>query len=219
MAAITTSTVLGTPAPQFRLPATDTQWYTLRDIHGGKGLVIVFICNHYPYVKAVIDRLVEDGKVLMAQGVSFAAICSSDAKSYPEDSLDNMQHFAKAHGFPFPYFTTQCSRSLGPMARSVHPIISVTTRIASCNIVAVSTRGARRRRRQTLAAYWPTPCLQSRPPARGRSTRYLRSAAPSNGSRCSARQFCANGCSLSNSSSRAATRQRSDDHYLDRSNR
>ena len=65
--------------------------------------MIVFICNHCPYVKAVIDRLVQDAKVLMAEGIGFAAICSNDAKAYPEDSFDNMQRFAKAHGFPFPY--------------------------------------------------------------------------------------------------------------------
>jgi hypothetical protein len=65
--------------------------------------VIVFICNHCPYVKAVIDRLVKDAKVLMAEGIGFAAICSNDAENYPEDSFDNMKRFAAAHDFPFPY--------------------------------------------------------------------------------------------------------------------
>lgn len=102
MAATPASTVLGTPAPQFRLPATDGQTYALKDI-AGKGTVIFFICNHCPYVKAVIGRLVKDAKVLMAEGIGFAAICSNDSKSYPEDSFENMKRFAKAHGFPFPY--------------------------------------------------------------------------------------------------------------------
>ena len=100
MAATAASTLLGTAAPSFRLPATDGKTYALDDIAGHQGMVIVFICNHCPYVKAVIDRLVRDAKVLMAEGIGFAAICSNDAKAYPEDSFDNMQRFAKTHGFP-----------------------------------------------------------------------------------------------------------------------
>jgi peroxiredoxin len=103
MATIAGATVLGTAAPQFRLPATNGNTYALPDIAGSRGTVIVFICNHCPYVKAVIGRLVKDAKVLMAEGIGFAAVCSNDAESYPEDSFDNMQHFAEAHDFPFPY--------------------------------------------------------------------------------------------------------------------
>lgn len=103
MAATAPSAVLGTAAPTFRLPATDGKTYALDDVAGRKGTVIVFICNHCPYVKAVIDRLVRDAKVLMAEGIGFAAICSNDAKAYPEDSFDNMQRFAETYGFLFPY--------------------------------------------------------------------------------------------------------------------
>ena len=103
MATIAGSTVLGITAPQFRLPATNGNTYALQDIAGSKGTVIVFICNHCPYVKAVIDRLVKDAKVLMAEDIGFAAICSNDAKGYPEGSFDNMKHFAEAHDFPFLY--------------------------------------------------------------------------------------------------------------------
>jgi peroxiredoxin len=103
MAATAPSAVLGTAAPTFRLPATDGKTYALDDVAGRKGTVIVFICNHCPYVKAVIDRLVSDAKGLMPEGIGFAAICSNDAKAYPEDSFDNMQRFAETHGFPFPY--------------------------------------------------------------------------------------------------------------------
>jgi peroxiredoxin len=103
MAATPPSSVLGTAAPAFRLPATDGQTYALDNIAGPNGTVIAFICNHCPYVKAVIDRLVADAKMLMPEGIGFAAICANDAKAYPEDSFDNMQRFAKAHGFPFPY--------------------------------------------------------------------------------------------------------------------
>ena len=103
MAVSPTEVHLGTPAPDFRLPATDGRTYAFADVAGDKGTLIVFICNHCPYVKAVIDRLVADAQVLMAEGIGFAAICSNDATDYPEDSFANMKRFAVAHNFPFPY--------------------------------------------------------------------------------------------------------------------
>jgi peroxiredoxin len=103
MAASSPPTLLNTHAKDFRLPATDGKSYALTDIVGAKGTVIVFICNHCPYVKAVIDRTVADAQLLMAEGIGFAAICSNDATSYPDDSFDNMRRFAQAHDFPFPY--------------------------------------------------------------------------------------------------------------------
>jgi peroxiredoxin len=103
MAATATKIILDTPAPDFWLPATDGKTYALKNVAGEKGTVIVFICNHCPYVKAVIDRLVADARVLMAEGIGFAAICANDATDYPEDSFANMKRFAQAHKLPFPY--------------------------------------------------------------------------------------------------------------------
>jgi peroxiredoxin len=103
MAVSASPTAFDTAAPGFRLKATDGKTYSLDDIAGPKGTVIVFICNHCPYVKAVIGRLVSDARMLMAEGIGFAAICSNDASAYPEDSFDNMKHFARTHDFPFPY--------------------------------------------------------------------------------------------------------------------
>ena len=103
MAATNTKVALGTPAPDFRLPATNGKTYALKDVAGAKGTVIVFICNHCPYVKAVVDRLVRDASTLKAEGFGFAAICSNDARSHPEDSFPNMKRFAETHKFPFPY--------------------------------------------------------------------------------------------------------------------
>jgi peroxiredoxin len=103
MAATLDHVALGTPAQDFHLPATDGKTYSLDDVAGEKGTVIVFICNHCPYVKAVIDRMVADGRALMADGVGFAAICSNDTEGYPEDSFPNMKRFAETHRFPFPY--------------------------------------------------------------------------------------------------------------------
>jgi len=94
---------LGDAAPDFSLPATDGKTYRLAEVSGARGTVVVFICNHCPYVKAVIDRLVTDAGTLAAEGVGFAAICSNDAEDYPEDSFPNMARFAQAHRFSFPY--------------------------------------------------------------------------------------------------------------------
>jgi len=94
---------LGIKAPDFRLPGTDGKTYSLADVAGPKGTVVVFICNHCPYVKAVIGRMVEDAKELAKEGIGFVAISSNDAKDFPEDSFDNMKGFAAKNGFPFPY--------------------------------------------------------------------------------------------------------------------
>jgi peroxiredoxin len=93
----------GWKAPSFTLPDVDGQTYTLDELKGPNGTLVVFICNHCPYVKAVIDRLVRDAKDLQALGVNTVAICSNDATTHPDDSFDNMKAFAKEHGFTFPY--------------------------------------------------------------------------------------------------------------------
>jgi peroxiredoxin len=116
MAVSQTEIALGTEAPGFALPATDGRTYALQDVVGEKGTVIVFICNHCPYVKAVIDRLAADARLLLAEGIGFAAICSNDAVSYPEDSFENMKRFAKTHALPFPYLhdeTQKVARAYG----------------------------------------------------------------------------------------------------------
>ena len=110
MPVIASSVQLGTPAREFTLAATDGHHYALADIAGARGTVIAFICNHCPYVKAVIDRFVQDARVLGAEGIGVAAICSNDATAYPEDSLPNMQLFASKHQFPFPYLHDEDQR-------------------------------------------------------------------------------------------------------------
>lgn len=93
----------GWKAPEFSLPGVDGKTYSLADIKGEKGTLIVFICNHCPYVKSVIDRIVAAAGDLEAMGIKTAAICANDAESYPDDSFDNMKIFAAEHGFTFPY--------------------------------------------------------------------------------------------------------------------
>jgi peroxiredoxin len=103
MAAQAPQAELGFRAPPFTLPATDGKTYSLADLKGERGTVVMFICNHCPYVQAVIDRLAADARALAALGVNCVAICSNDAVSYPEDSFANMRVFAKEHALPFPY--------------------------------------------------------------------------------------------------------------------
>jgi peroxiredoxin len=93
----------GWKAPHFRLPATDGKSHALGDIRGEKGTVIVFICNHCPYVRSVIDRIVRDASDLAPIGVRTVAISSNDTIAYPADSFANMKIFAAEHRFPFPY--------------------------------------------------------------------------------------------------------------------
>ncbi len=103
MAAIAPVCDFGWKAPDFDLPGVDGKRYTLADVRGEKGTVVVFICNHCPYVKAIIDRLVRDARELQAMGINFVAISSNDAEQYPEDSFENMKAFAAENDFPFPY--------------------------------------------------------------------------------------------------------------------
>jgi peroxiredoxin len=97
----------GWKARDFSLKGVDGKTYTLADVRGPKGTLVVFICNHCPYVKAVIDRIVRDVEELRALGVGAVAISSNDAVHYPEDSFDNMKRFAADHGFTFPYLYDQ----------------------------------------------------------------------------------------------------------------
>ena len=103
MPTIAESKLAGETAPDWRLPATNGQTYTLSDVAGRNGTVIAFICNHCPYVKAIVSRMVSDAEALKRSGVGFAAICSNDADTYPDDSFDKMKDFANSNDFCFPY--------------------------------------------------------------------------------------------------------------------
>jgi peroxiredoxin len=93
----------GKPAVDFALPGTDGRIWALADCRGPGGLLVMFICNHCPYVKAVRTRLVRDARELQALGVGSVAIMSNDPAVQPEDSFENMQRIAREFDFPFPY--------------------------------------------------------------------------------------------------------------------
>lgn len=93
----------GWKAVDFRLPGIDGQTYTLADVTGANGLLLMFICNHCPYVKSAIDRIVADCRELEGEGIGCVAIMPNDTQAYPEDSFDNMKRFAVKYHIQFPY--------------------------------------------------------------------------------------------------------------------
>ena len=97
----------GQKAHDFQLKSTDNKIISLDDIKGENGTLIMFICNHCPYVKAVTKDIVEDCKKLKDHGINSVAICANDAENYPEDSFDNMIIFAQKHQFSFPYLVDE----------------------------------------------------------------------------------------------------------------
>jgi len=93
----------GLAAPDFSLPGVDGKTWTLQDCRGERGLLVMFICNHCPYVKAVRERIVRDARELHEFGINSVAIMSNDPNLYEEDSFVNMQKIAREYDFPFPY--------------------------------------------------------------------------------------------------------------------
>lgn len=93
----------GWKAPDFNLQGVDGQRHTLASARGTNGLLVMFICNHCPYVKAVIHRIIRDTLELKSLGIGSIAIMSNDPTDYPEDSWDHMVREAKLMNFPFPY--------------------------------------------------------------------------------------------------------------------
>ena len=93
----------GWKAKDFNLLSVEDKSYSLQSIKGKEGTVIVFICNHCPYVIAIAERLSSEAKELKKIGVNTIAIMSNDTKSYPEDSFDNMKKFSYKYNFNFPY--------------------------------------------------------------------------------------------------------------------
>ena len=93
----------GLDAIDFKLKSINGELLTLNDVKGDNGTLIMFICNHCPYVKAIIRELVYDCAKLKEDGINSVAIMSNDTKNYPEDSFENMKKFSERYNFSFPY--------------------------------------------------------------------------------------------------------------------
>ena len=104
------------PAIDFRLKGVDDQYYDLNSLKGKNGLLIMFICNHCPYVKTIISRIIRDTSELKQAGINSVGIMSNDPNEYEEDSFENMKKMALSHNFPFPYLvdeTQEVARAFG----------------------------------------------------------------------------------------------------------
>ena len=104
----------GWKAIDFSLQGIDGRRYSLADVAGPNGTVIVFMCNHCPYVRSIAGRLADEARALKALGIGLAGINANDASAYPEDSFENMKDFAREHGIDFPYLvdpTQQTARA------------------------------------------------------------------------------------------------------------
>lgn len=98
---------IGNQIINFELNNPSGKAHKLEDLKGTKGTLIAFICNHCPYVVAIVDRLVADAKTLQSEGVNVIAICSNDYKDYPADSPEKMKEFSLKYGFTFPYLVDE----------------------------------------------------------------------------------------------------------------
>jgi peroxiredoxin len=103
MAAIPPICDFNWPAPKFNLPGVDNELYSFGNVKGKNGTLIMFICNHCPYVIAILDRIIRDAIELESFGIGVAAISSNDTISHPEDSFENMRIMSEKNHFPFPY--------------------------------------------------------------------------------------------------------------------
>lgn len=93
----------GVDAPDFTLPDPSGRLFSLAEIAGSRGTLVMFICNHCPYVQSILDRILRDSHALLANGVGVVAISANDVQAYPEDGPEQMQVLAQMHGFKFPY--------------------------------------------------------------------------------------------------------------------
>src|SRR6516225_2731268 len=98
-----TTHAIGWKANDFAIQGIDGKTYSLAEVRGPKGTLVVFICNHCPYVKASINRIVDEAEALDEIGIGTIAIMPNDTEAYAEDSFENMKTFAARHGFTFPY--------------------------------------------------------------------------------------------------------------------
>ena len=126
----------GWKAKPFELLNVDGRRLSLEQLRGPKGTLVMFICNHCPYVKAIMDRLVKDTAELKQHGVNSIAIMSNDVSDYPEDSHENMIKLSKEKGFTFPYLLDDTQEVAKAYDAVCTPDFLGSMLILRCNIVA-----------------------------------------------------------------------------------
>jgi peroxiredoxin len=165
-------------ATDFELTDTSgSRQHNLSTLRGANGLLLMFICNHCPYVKAIIDRICRDARELQTFGIGVAAIMSNDPAEYPEDSFDNMVRVARALDFPFPYLydpTQDVARSYGAVCTP--DFFGFNRELERCSTADASMPADACRRRRMPGANWWRRCASSPRPARA-----LRQQTPSIG--------------------------------------
>jgi peroxiredoxin len=129
---------IGWKAGDFALQGVDGKIYSLAEVRGPKGTLVVFICNHCPYVQASISRIVAEANALRQIGIGTIAIMPNDTDAYPEDSFDNMKAFTARYGFSFPYVTDTTQEVTRAYAAQCTPDFFGSTRKMSCNIAVAS---------------------------------------------------------------------------------
>ncbi len=129
----TTSLPLGFQAPSFNLPNTVTgKQETLEDWKGEKGTVVMFICNHCPYVVHLREKIVEVARKYQALGISFIAISSNDVENYPQDAPQYMKELAESMDFPFPYLYDESQQVAKDYDAACTPDFSVFDASLTC---------------------------------------------------------------------------------------
>jgi len=126
MVATTSSPQIGWKAAEFDLEGPDGRHHRLAEVCGPKGTLVMFICNHCPYVQAVLDDIIRDARELEAHGVGSIAIMPNDTRAYPADSLENMKRLTQEKSFRFPMSSIEARKWRGPMTRYVRPISSAS---------------------------------------------------------------------------------------------
>ena len=161
----------GWKAPDFDLPGVDGKRYRLADVVGPKGLLVMFICNHCPYVKAVRQRIVRDAKELLAHGIQCVAISANDAAQFPEDDFAHMKKSPANGIYPSPISTTKVRLWPKPMAQSARRIFSGLIASSNCSTAAGSTNRAKRPQRKMYAAICSRQCAKWLKPATAPKTK------------------------------------------------
>lgn len=149
----TPEATLGMTCPDFKLPSTDGGEVSSKDMQNGKPFLVMFLCNHCPYVKAIEDRLIQLGRELVEWNVPVVAICSNDAEEYPEDSFENLKKRAHEKLYPFPYLhdeTQEVAKAFGAVCTPDFFLFDAQGKLAYRGRLDDSWKDASRVRRQEL---------------------------------------------------------------------